>query len=232
MKKKCVIIPAYNEEKNISKVINGIKNHCDTDIIVIDDGSTDMTSEIAVNSGACVIHHPFQLGYGVTLQTGYKFAVKNNYDLLLQMDGDGQHNPETVCDFFKIVESDQCDVLVGSRFLGKKKYKTGFLKFLGILIFRFIIRLISGEKITDPTSGYQCLNRKVFSIFTADSFPWDYPDANILIMLYRKGFVIKEFPVVMTNNIEGRSMHQGILTKLYYVFKMFFSIFIILIRGK
>ena len=90
------------------------------------------------------------MGYGASLQTGYKFAVKKNYDLLLQMDGDGQHDPETIPEFFKTVESGQCDVLVGSRFLGPKKYKTGILKYAGILIFRSIIRIISNEKITDP----------------------------------------------------------------------------------
>ena len=232
MNKKCIIIPAFNEEENIASVISGIKNRIDTDIIVIDDGSNDFTVEKAGEAGAFVIRHPFNMGYGVALQTGYKYAVKKEYDFLLQMDGDGQHDPNAINEFFKLIESNQCDVLIGSRFLGKEDYNAGTLKSLGIGIFRFIIQIISGVRITDPTSGYQCLNRKVFIVFTEDNFPYDYPDANIIIMLHRKGFVIKEIPVAMIENPDGRSMHQGIFTKIYYFFKIFLSIFIALIREK
>ena len=229
-KKRCIIIPAFNEAGNIASVIAGVKSSTDSDIIVIDDGSQDQTAEKAGAAGAFVIRHPFNMGYGAALQTGYKYAVRKKYEVLLQMDGDGQHHPGAIDDFFAQVESNECDVLVGSRFLGKGGYSVGYLKLIGIRLFRIIIRIISGEKITDPTSGFQCLNRDVFTIFTKDSFPCDYPDANIIIMLFRKGFVIRERPVVMAQNPEGRSMHQGILTKIYYLFKIFFSIFIVLIR--
>jgi len=232
MKKKCIIIPAFNEEENIASVIAGIQNQVDADIIVINDGSNDLTAEKAGEAGALVIRHPFNMGYGVALQTGYKYAVKKNFDILLQMDGDGQHDPNAIKEFFKRVESRECDVLIGSRFLGKGDYKAGAFKFLGISLFRLVIRLISGENITDPTSGYQCLTREVFTIFTEDTFPCDYPDANIIIMLHQKGFVVKEIPVAMIENPEGRSMHQGLFTKIYYVFKIFLSIFIVLIREK
>jgi len=232
MNHKCIIIPAYNEEKNIGAVIAGIKMHCDIDIVVIDDGSTDFTAEIARDSGAFVIRHPFNLGYGVTLQTGYKYAVLYNYNLLIQMDGDGQHKPVYIPELIKEIEKDRCDIIIGSRFLGEKSYNIGFPKSLGINLFRCIIRLITGEKITDPTSGYQCLNRKVFEFFTEDSFPYDYPDANVIIMLHRANFRIKEIPVEMAPNLEKRSMHRGILTITYYFFKMFLSIFITLIRKK
>ena len=133
---------------------------------------------------------------------------------------------------FQQLESGTCDVLVGSRFLGQGGYDVGILKRIGIGFFRIIIRMISGEHITDPTSGYQCLNRSVFTVFTEDNFPTDYPDANIIIMLLRKGYVLKEIPVAMVENPQGRSMHRGVVTKLYYFFKMFFSIFIVLIREK
>ncbi|MFH2219348.1 MAG: glycosyltransferase family 2 protein [Pseudomonadota bacterium] len=232
MKKKCIIIPAFNEAENISSVIAAIKRGIDSDIIVIDDGSTDRTAEKAEQSGAVVIRHPFNMGYGVALQTGYKYAVKKKYDLLLQMDGDGQHDPVAAEAFFQQLESGECDVLVGSRFLGRDGYDVGFLKRTGIGLFRIVIRMLSGERITDPTSGFQCLNRNVFTIFTEDHFPCDYPDANIIIMLLRKGFVIREIPVAMVENPEGRSMHRGIFTKLYYFFKIFLSIFIVLIREK
>lgn len=232
MKNRCVIIPAYNEAENISSVIARLERETDSDIIVIDDGSTDQTAEAAGKSGAFVIRHPFNMGYGAALQTGYKYAVKKKYDFLLQMDGDGQHDPAAVKTFFQRIESGECDVIVGSRFLGGGGYDVGVLKRIGIGLFRLIIRLISGERITDPTSGYQCLSRSVFTVFTEDNFPCDYPDANIIIMLLRKGFAVVEIPVAMVENPEGRSMHRGMFTKLYYLFKMFFSIFIVLIREK
>jgi len=232
MNKKCIIIPTYNEEKNIAAVISGIMKYCKVNIVVIDDGSTDSTVEIARREVVFVIRHPFNMGYGVTLQTGYKYALKHHYDVLVQIDGDGQHSAKFIPEFFKEVESSDCDVAIGSRFLVQSQYRAGFLKSVGIKIFRHIILWITGEKITDPTSGYQCLNRKVFEFFADDHFPYDYPDANVIIMLHRAGFKIKEIPAEMMPNPEERSMHRGILTISYYFFKMFLSIFITLIRKK
>ena len=231
-KKRCIVIPAFNEAENIASVIAGVKSATDADVIVIDDGSLDYTAEKAAAAGALVIRHPFNMGYGVALQTGYKHAVRKKYDVVLQMDGDGQHHPGAIDDFFTQVESNECDVVIGSRFLRTGGYNVGYLKLFGIRLFRIIIKIISNETITDPTSGFQCLNRDVFTIFTKDSFPCDYPDANIIIMLFRKGFIIRELPVIMIQNPEGRSMHQGIFTKVYYFFKILFSIFIVLIREK
>ncbi len=232
MKKRCIIIPAFNEEENIALVIAGAKNQTDADIIVIDDGSKDLTVKKAKEAGAFVISHPFNMGYGVALQTGYKYAVKNKYDFLVQIDSDGQHDPKAIPEFFKRIEAHECDIIIGSRFLGKGGYSVGALKSFSIGLFRLIIRIISAKKITDPTSGYQCLSRKVFTIFTKDSFPWDYPDTNIIIMLHRKGFIINEIPVLMVENPAGRSMHQGVFIKIYYFFKIFLSLFIVLIREK
>jgi glycosyltransferase involved in cell wall biosynthesis len=231
MNKKCIIIPAYNEGNNISSVIRDIQKYGGAaDIIVIDDGSRDFTAVIAQEAGAFVIRHPFNMGYGVALQTGYKYAVEKNYDVLVQMDGDGQHSAKFIPGLFKEVESFAFNVVIGSRFLGQDQYKTGFLKSVGIGIFRHIIWITTGEKITDPTSGYQCLSRKVFEFFTKDHFPCDYPDANVIIMLHRAGFKIKEIPVEMMPNPERRSMHRGIFTISYYLFKVFLSIFVTLIR--
>jgi glycosyltransferase involved in cell wall biosynthesis len=229
--KRCVIIPAYNEENNISSVIDNIREYSsNVDIIVIDDGSNDSTAAMAQKAGAFVICHPFNMGYGVALQTGYKYAVEKNYDVLVQMDGDGQHKANYIPELFKEVEHLNSEVVLGSRFLQKDHYKTGFLKSMGIRIFRHIIWMATGEKITDPTSGYQCLSRKVFEFFTEDHFPCDYPDANVIIMLHRAGFKIREIPVEMTPNSEKRSMHRGFFTISYYLFKVFLSIFVTLIR--
>ncbi|MFZ5572841.1 MAG: glycosyltransferase family 2 protein [Thermodesulfobacteriota bacterium] len=230
--KKCIIIPAFNEENNIANVIAGIREHSDADIVVINDGSHDETAQKAREAGAYVISHPFNMKYGVTLQTGYKFALKNGYDILLQMDGDGQHLPGSIPLFFEVLEKGECDVLVGSRFLGEGGYHPGLLKSIGIGMFKIIIRIMNGVRITDPTSGYQCINRKVFSIFTDDSFPCDYPDTNVIIRLHRMGFVVKELPVNMRPNPEGRSMHRGAFKIIYYFFTMSLSIFITMISDR
>jgi glycosyltransferase involved in cell wall biosynthesis len=230
--KRLIIIPAYNEEKQIAFVIEGVRKYCDVDIVVIDDGSTDRTAERARTAGALVIRHPFNMGYGVAVQTGYKYAYEKDYDYLQQVDGDGQHHPAYIPDLFTIVETHKCDVVIGSRFLKNNQYKVGLMKSTGIKLFRQIIRVITGETITDPTSGYRCMNRNVFRYFTEDSFPRDYPDANIIIVLHRSGFKMAELPVTMAPNPEGRSMHRGIFIVSFYIFKVFFSILVTLLRKK
>jgi glycosyltransferase involved in cell wall biosynthesis len=232
MNKKCIIIPAFNEETNIVSVIEGIKKCSNADIVVIDDGSHDRTGENAKNAGALVITHPFNMGYGSALQTGYKYAVKKNYDFVVQMDGDRQHDPKFIPDLFREVEDNRCDVAIGSRFLGKTHHGVGILKFLAIRVLRTCIRMTSGKKITDPTSGYQGLNKKVMTAFTGDFFPADYPDANVIVLLFRMGFAVKEIPVDMIPNPAGRSMHRGLLTVMYYFFKMFVSFVIALIMRR
>jgi hypothetical protein len=230
--KRCIIIPAFNEAKQIASVIGGIRKFGNADIVVIDDGSGDMTAEIARKAGAYLICHPFNMGYGVALQTGYKYALDNDYEYLLQIDGDGQHDPGYIPALFAIVENKECDLVIGSRFLSNAKEQEGIFKLAGIKLFRKIIKVITGESITDPTSGYQCMNRRIFQYFAADSFPCDYPDANIIIVLHRMGFKLAELPVTMMPNPEGRSMHRGILKISYYFFKVFLSILVVLLRKK
>lgn len=230
--KTCIIIPAFNEETHIAKVIESIKRHSGAEIIIIDDGSKDRTAEVAQKAGAIVIRHPFNIGYGVAIQTGYKYALGKGYDFLLQMDADGQHLPQHIPDLFALVESKKSDIAVGSRFLGNSYFPVGVLKLMGIRLFRIIIKITTGQTITDPTSGYRCMNRRVLEKFTEDSFPVDYPDANIMIFLHRMGFRIAELPVTMAPNPEGRYMHQGLLKISYYVFKMLLSILVILLSKK
>ena len=230
--KRLIIIPAYNEEKQIASVIEGVREYSDADIVVIDDGSEDRTAERARSAGARVIRHPFNMGYGVAIQTGYKYALKNDYESLLQIDGDGQHHPAYIPDLFALIENHKCDLVIGSRFLKNNQYKTGLLKSAAIRLFRWVIRMITGETITDPTSGYRCMNRTVFRYFTEDGFPYDYPDANIIIVLHRRGLKMTELPVMMAPNSEGRSMHRGIFKISYYFFKVFLSILVTLLRKK
>ncbi len=227
---QCIIIPAYNEEKNITAVIKGIRNYTALPIVVINDGSGDLTPLRAQEAGAIVLSHPFNMGYGAALQTGYKYALENGYRYLVQMDGDGQHDPKHISEFFRELSRGDCDIVIGSRYRSGNLYRPGFLKALGTALFSRIIRRVTGERITDPTSGYQGLNRDVFGFFTADGFPCDYPDANVIIILHRLGYRIKELPVAMRRNPEGRTMHSGFLTIVYYFFRVFLSIFVTLLR--
>ena len=232
MKKKCIIIPAFNEEDSVVGVIEGIRQYSDAEIIVIDDGSAGSTGARARQAGARVIRHPYNMGYGVALQTGYKYAAMKGYELLVQLDADGQHDPKYIPKLFEQVESGESDVAIGSRFLGEGDFRAGPAKTIGIGFFRLLIWIACRKKITDPTSGYQCLSRKVFEEFTKDLFPTDYPDADVILMLFRMGYRVKEVPVAMMQNPEGRSMHRGVFRLSYYFFKMCLSFLVTLLREK
>ncbi|MEW6668199.1 MAG: glycosyltransferase family 2 protein [Thermodesulfobacteriota bacterium] len=232
MGKRCIVIPALDEADRIGSVIEGIRRHTEADIVVVDDGSRDRTARRARSAGALVIRHPFNMGYGVALQTGYKYALKQGYDVLVQMDGDGQHDPHAIPALFQEVESGECDVALGSRFLVQGGYPVDLLKALGIGFFRGVIRVLTGRTVTDPTSGYQCLGRRAFEFFSRGHFPWRYPDANVVLLLHRMGFSIKEVPARMMPNPAGRSMHRGVFTLAYYFIEMFLSLFVTLLRNR
>lgn len=225
-----VIIPAYNEAKNISMVISGIKDiFPQIDIVVINDASTDNTQKCSQDAGAKVISLPFNLGYGAALQTGFKFALEAGYEYIIQIDADGQHNPKDILKILEPVLKGETDLSIGSRFLGGNEYQTSFARRLGISFFRVIVSFFVGKKITDPTSGFQALNKKVVSFFVGDRYPVDFPDADVLIMLHRAGFRIAERPVQMNPSASKKSMHSG-LKPVYYIFKMLLSIFVTLLR--
>ena len=185
-KRKIVIIPCFDEEANIKRVVEGIQKIAIVDeIVVVDDGSGDDTAEIARACGATVISLIVNLGYGAALQTGYKYAFDNHYDVAVQIDGDGQHDPKYIANLVQTMENEQCDVVIGSRFMEPETaYKTPFSRKVGICFFRSLIRLFIKQRITDPTSGYQALNKKVVEFFAKGSiYPPDYPDADIIILL-------------------------------------------------
>jgi hypothetical protein len=235
--KTIVIIPAHNEGANIAAVISQVKdNYPSLDVIVIDDGSGDDTRANAIAAGASVISNPFSLGYGGALQTGYKFAVKNGYQYLVQMDGDGQHDPSCIDDLMDPVRSGGADIVIGSRFLASQRqdgdhpaYRAPLARKMGMKLFGAIATLLIRQKVTDPTSGYQAMNNKVFSLLSGDKFPIDYPDADVIIMLHKAGFRIQEVPVRMFPSPDDKSMHSG-LKPVYYIFKMFLSILVTLLR--
>ena len=226
-----VIIPAYNEGARIAEVVAGVRRVvADCHILVIDDGSRDATAAAARAAGATVLCHPFNMGYGVAIQTGYKYACARGYDYLVQIDGDGQHDPAFIPQLLQPVRSGQSDVALGSRFLTGGSYLPPLARRVGMAFFRKVVSLITGNRITDSTSGYQAFNRDVIRFFTGEVFPCDYPDADMLITLHLAGFSMCEVPVRMFANAEGKSMHSGI-SSLYYLFKMFLSIFVTVLRS-
>lgn len=226
-----VVIPAYNEGKLIAKVVQDIRRAAPGyDILVVNDGSRDDTAAAAASAGAIVLSHPFNMGYGVAIQTGYKFAFANGYDFLAQIDGDGQHDPCHLPHLLAPVMAGETDFAIGSRFLNEQSYDPSLARRLGMAFFRKIVSLVTGSRITDSTSGYQAFNREVMGFFTTEVFPCDYPDADMLITLHLAGFSIKELPVRMYANAQGKSMHSG-LKPFYYIFKMLLSIFVTLLRS-
>ena len=232
-----VIIPAYNEERKIASVIQGIRGYLpEVEVLVVDDGSLDRTYPQALKAGAKVIRHPFNLGYGTALQTGYKYALKEGYEKIIQMDGDGQHDPSFIADLFAPIQRGEADIVIGSRFLETREarperipYRAPFARRLGMKFFGIITSLLTHQKITDSTSGYQAMNRRVLGWVSSDKFPLDYPDADVIIMLHRAGFRIKEIPTQMFESQNKKSMHSG-WKPVYYIFKMFLSILVTLMR--
>jgi glycosyltransferase involved in cell wall biosynthesis len=231
MDKILTVIPAYNEEKNIAGVIGEIKKSFpNTDIVVINDGSEDKTKKCVQAAGAKLINLPYNMGYGAALQTGFKYAIKNKYNYVIQIDGDGQHDPADISRLLEPLFLGEADVVIGSRFLGEKKYKAPFLRLLGMMVFSFLASILTGQKITDPTSGYQALNLNGTRFYASEYYPVDFPDADVIIMLHRAGLKVKEVPITMYQSPENKSMHAG-LKPVYYIFKMFLSIFLTLLRN-
>ncbi|OGW42630.1 MAG: glycosyl transferase family 2 [Nitrospirae bacterium RBG_16_43_11] len=226
-----IVIPAFNEEANIASLIDNIRTSApEVDILVVDDGSADRTSRIAAKAGAVVVRLPFNLGYGAALQTGFKYALMKRYRYVIQMDADGQHDPDSIGLLLKEIGKGDIDVVIGSRFLSSVvQYKIPLLRKAGISLFSRIVSFIIHQKITDPTSGFQALNRDAVRFHASPYYPTDYPDADTIIMLHRAGLRIRESPVRMYPSVSGKTMHSG-LKPVYYMFKMFLSMFVTLLR--
>jgi glycosyltransferase involved in cell wall biosynthesis len=227
-----IIIPAYNESARIAEVVRRVRDmYPEYDVVVINDGSRDDTARAARAAGAQAVSHPFNLGYGVAIQTGYKYALAKGYDFAVQMDGDGQHDPAYISDLLAPVLSGDTDFVLGSRFLEAESYEPSLARRVGMAFFRWLVSLLIRTRITDSTSGFQAFNHKVIRFFTTEVFPCDYPDADMLLTLHRSGFRIREVPVRMYASATGKSMHTG-WKPFYYMFKMLLSIFVTLLRKK
>ncbi|MFP4476242.1 MAG: glycosyltransferase family 2 protein [Desulfatibacillaceae bacterium] len=226
------VIPAYNEEQTVAGVIAGIRRTAPwADVVVVCDGCTDNTGDVARAEGVAVIVLPYNMGYGAALQTGFRYAVRKGYERVVHLDADGQHDPACIPDLLRPIARGEADVAIGSRFL-KPGYRAGFMRRIGTLVFGWIASLLIGQRITDPTSGFQAMNRDALvRVFAGDHFPPDFPDADVVVMLHRAGFSIVEVPVEMHPRTGRKSMHSG-LKPVYYTFKMFLSIFMSVLRKK
>jgi len=228
-----VIIPAYNEAPNIIKVIESIKaENSSWDIVVINDASKDNTGEIAeATNKALVINLPCNLGIGGAVQTGFKFAKRYNYDIVLQCDGDGQHKASEIYKLLDPIKKDEADVVIGSRFCKKNHgFKSTVIRRIGIKLFECINSVLIKQKITDNTSGFRAYNKKVIS-FLSDNYPTDYPEPEAVILLGRNGFHIKEVMVTMQERQGGVSSISG-LKPIYYMIKVLLAIFVNTLRSR
>lgn len=228
--KKIAIIPAYNEEKNIAKVIFSLKQHQpDFDIIVINDGSCDRTSAVARETNqAVVIDLLSNVGIGGAVQTGFIYSSRKNYDLAIQIDGDGQHDAAEVGKLIEPIIANKADVVIGSRFLAQSKYKSTPWRRLGIKIFQLLNLIFLGQKITDSTSGFRAYNRRAIEILSQD-YPDDFPEPEAIFILRKKGLQIVEVPVSMEARQAGRSS-LTFFKSIYYMVKVILAISILMIR--
>ena len=223
--KPLVLIPAYNEAARVARVLAGVRAVVpDATMLVVDDGSTDETTAVARAAGARVVRLPFNLGAGVAAQTGYKLAVREGYDCVVQLDADGQHEPADIPALLAVIARGEADVAIGSRFLGGGSgYRPGVLRRIGMGLFRWLARLLTGVWFSDVTSGFRALGGDVVPFVAHEWYPADYADADVLITLCRAGFRLREVPVRMYARSGGLSMHAG-LRPVYYVFKMLLSV--------
>ena len=223
--KKLVIIPAYNEKDSIVNTVKDIKDNAPGfDYIVVNDCSTDNTYDVCVENGLKVINLPLNLGIGGAVQTGYLYAFQNGYDIAVQFDGDGQHDAAYVNEMADYLVKNECDMVIGSRFIEKEGFQSSGLRRIGIKYFTGLIKLLTGKKITDPTSGMRMVNKKLLEKFT-DEYPKDYPEPESVVTILSEKYKVTEIPVVMNEREEGVSS-ISLKNSVYYMIKVSFAILI------
>lgn len=224
-----VIIPAYNEEESLGRVIRQVKETVpDAEIVVINDGSTDATPEIAEGYGAKLLSLPYNLGIGSAMQTGFMYARRIGAHVAVQVDGDGQHDASEIPQLLDMLEARGLDVVIGSRYLEDRGYVTPRLRRMGITLLAGIVSLITGQPITDPTSGFRALSRRAIDLSSTE-YPFDYPEPESVVTFKRAGLHIGEIPVTMNPRYGGQSSITP-LRSGYYMAKVIMAILVDLFR--
>lgn len=228
--KKLIIIPAFNEEASILATVRDIRENAETfDFIVINDCSTDSTLQVCEKYGIPCLKLPVNLGIGGAVQTGYLYAERKGYDIAVQFDGDGQHEAGFLNAMAEALEKEQADMIIGSRFIENEGFQSSRMRRMGIGFFSSLIRLLTGKKITDPTSGMRMANRDVIRIF-AEHYPKDYPEPESLVQILAAGKKVREIPVVMRERSEGVSSISP-ANSVYYMIKVTLAVLFARISG-
>ncbi len=223
--KKIVIIPAFNEEGNLEKAIQDIRENApEFDYVIINDCSTDGTLEMCRRHGFSYLNLPVNLGIGGAVQTGYRYAYYHGYDIAVQFDGDGQHSAKFLEEMVDKMQEAGADMVIGSRFIEKEGFQSSALRRMGIRYFTVLIRLLTRCTVTDPTSGMRMINRELLKKFT-DDYPKDYPEPESVVTVLSEKYKVAEIPVIMNEREEGvSSISPG--KSIYYMIKVSFAILI------
>ena len=233
-KRKLAIVPALNEVGAIASTIAAIRQWApEFDVLVIDDGSTDATAERASATGVAVLRLPFNVGIGGAMQSGYIYALERNYDVAVQVDGDGQHDPRHIADLLGRLQGDpSLNMVTGSRFLerGGHGYRSSLIRRVGIRVFSRVVSVITGRRVTDPTSGFRMTNRRGIELFARD-YPHDYPEVEAILLMHFHRLRSCEIPVVMRPRLTGQSAISS-TQSVYYMIKVLLAVFVGLFRAR
>ena len=220
------VVPAFEEAEAIGAVVSEIRDYdAGIDVVVVDDGSGDRTAEAAVAAGAVVVRLPFNLGIGAAVQTGFRYALEQDYDVAVRLDGDGQHDATELPKLLAPLERDEADVVTGSRFRDENgDYRPPLGRRLGITWFAKLVSILSCQRVTDTTSGFQALNRPAIALFARD-YPSDYPEVEATVLLLKHRLRLLEVPVEMRERETGSSSIT-FLRSLYYAIKVTLALFV------
>jgi glycosyltransferase involved in cell wall biosynthesis len=227
--KRAVIVPAFNEEGSVARVIEEIRAFDPGfEIVVVDDGSTDDTAKVARAAGARVLRLPFNVGIGGAVQTGHKYAREHDFDLAIQIDGDGQHDASELPKLIAPIVNDEADMAVGTRFIGDSGYMPPKTRRLGIIILAWVVSRITHQKVTDPTSGFRAVNRRALALFAGD-YPHDYPEVEATVLIHHHHLRMVEVPVLMRERSAGKSSISTLYSAVY-MGKVLVALFVGLFR--
>jgi glycosyltransferase involved in cell wall biosynthesis len=234
MRRNLAIVPAFNEVEAIASTVAAIHQWApDFDVLVVDDGSTDATAQQASQSGAQVLRMPFNLGIGGAMQSGYIYALEHGYEVAVQVDGDGQHDPRHVHELLEHLRGDpDLNMVTGSRFLAAngEGFQSSAARRAGIRIFSKVVSLITRERVTDPTSGFRMTNRRGIELFARD-YPHDYPEVEAILLMHAHRLRSTEIPVLMRPRLTGDSAISS-SQSVYYMVKVLLAVFVGLFRRR